>query len=156
MDFKQIIELFDFIDFESSLSRQFYALFIFFAFMLFRFFFTRIVITNLKKLTTKTKNKFDDILLETLRQPLSFLFIAIGIFFAKSVVILNPTINNILNHFIQSIFLIAMFMVFYNSIEPISHKVQDTTVKFGKELSKDLAMFITKTLKFLVVIIATK
>jgi MscS family membrane protein len=154
MDIKQIMEFFSFIDFNSNLSRQIYALFIFFAFMLFRFFFTRIVITNLKKLTDKTKNNFDDIVLDTLKQPLSFLFIGIGIFFAKSVVILSPAVDNILNHFIQSIFLLTMFMVFYNSIEPLSHKVQDTTIKYGKELSKDLAMFITKTLKFLVIVIA--
>ena len=148
MDFKQLI---DFFDFGSSVSRELYAFFIFFAFMVLRFFFSRIIIHNIKKLTLKTKNKFDDILISTLEKPLSFLFIAIGIFFAKSVLILSPTLDNLLNHTIQSIVLFSVFLVFYNSIEPISTKAQNTTTKYGKELSKDLATFVTKTLKFLVV-----
>jgi MscS family membrane protein len=150
MDIKQLL---DFFHLNTSLSREIYAFCIFFAFMLLRFFFSRIVITNIKKFTAKTKNKFDDILIETLEKPLSFLFIAIGIFFAKSVVELSPFVDAILNHIVQSIILLSIFLIFYNSIEPISLKIQNTTTKYGKELSKDLASFITKTLKFIVIAI---
>jgi MscS family membrane protein len=150
MDFKALT---DFVQFHSELSKQFLALLIFFGFMLLRFFFTRIIVENLKKIIDKTKTDIDNIIVDSISRPLSFLFIAVGIFFAKGVAKVHPTVDVILNHTVQSMFIFAVFWVFYNIVEPLSGKVQKLTLRYGKELSHDLAQFLTKTLKFIIVVV---
>ncbi len=127
------------------------ALFVFFMFLLFRKLFSLFVIKFLRVLVSRTKTRFDDKFLKLIESPIRFLFIVFGFWFAIDILGVE---NDITRHFIRSLFIVSIFWFFYNAIYVFSEEINRFSEKFGKELSKEIAGFITKTLKAFIIVLA--
>ncbi|NPA51983.1 MAG: mechanosensitive ion channel family protein [Aquificae bacterium] len=127
------------------------ALSVFFLFLLFRKLFSLFVIKSLKILVSRTKTRFDDKFLKLIESPIRFLFIVFGFWFAIDILGVE---NDLTKHFVRSLFIVSIFWFFYNAIYVFSEEINRFSQKFGQDLSKEIASFITKTLKAFVVILA--
>lgn len=130
-----------------------YAVIAFSTFLFLRVLFRKIVISFLTKLTVKTKTDFDDKLVEAIKKPIDFLIIIIGISIAKDFLSFSSSFDTIATNLIRSAFAFSIFWIIFNTLTPSSGIIHKFTSKFGKELSEDIANFIVKTLKFLVIAI---
>jgi MscS family membrane protein len=130
-----------------------YAVIVLSTFLFLRVIFRKVIVTFLKKLTSKTKTDFDDNLLDSIKKPIDFIIIIIGVSFAKDLINIDSSIDIILNNLIRSAFAFGIFWIIFNALTPLSIVVHKFTSKFGANLSNDIANFIVKTLKFLVLAI---
>jgi MscS family membrane protein len=113
--------------------------------------FGKAIIPFFKKIATKTKTTFDDHLIDTIKQPLEFLILLTGILFAKNILQLETNIDSVLTTIIRSAFAFGLFWMLYLVITPASIVIHKFTKKFGTDLSDDIANFIIKTIKFIVI-----
>ena len=78
-----------------NISEIIIALLIFFLFLLLRGLFTKFIIKRLEKYVSKTTNRFDNSLVESLKGPTKFFPIVIGFFIATSYVSLGDSTENL-------------------------------------------------------------
>jgi len=152
MDFK-----FDFSKFNTDILNQTFldqklsdiaiALLIFFLFLFLRKLFTSIVIKTLESLTKKTQSNLDDKILKILMGPLRFVFIIIGIYI--SIGYLNID-QQVISKFLKSMIIFTIFWTLYSAVDVFSNTVYNFTKKFGKELHKEIALFLIKSLKIFI------
>ena len=67
-----------------NFSEVFFAIVIFLLFLLFRNLFAKLVISRLEKFVSKSSNKFDNKLVESLEGPVKFLPLVVGFFIASN------------------------------------------------------------------------
>ena len=67
-----------------NFSEVFFAILIFLLFLLFRNLFAKLVISRLEKFVSKSSNKFDNKLVESLEGPVKFLPLVVGFFIASN------------------------------------------------------------------------
>ncbi len=130
-----------------------YAGIIFLTFLFLRVIFRKVIVTFLSKLTSKTKTDFDDKLLEAIKKPIDFLIVIIGLIIAKDILSLDSSVDEVATSLLRSFFAFGIFWIIFNALTPLSVVVHKFTAKFGQDLSEDIASFITKTLKFLIIAI---
>ena len=130
------------------------AILIFLVFQISRVILRKIVFYFAEKFTNRSKTKVDDRILEALKKPVDFLFILLGLHFAMAYVHLPNGIESFMNSVIRSGFAISIFWGLLNIITPLSHIVYKFTEKFGQELSDDIAKFLIKAIRFVIVLIA--
>jgi MscS family membrane protein len=126
------------------------AFFIFFIFIFARKLFTMIVIGFLKKLVSRTKTHLDDAILDVLENPLRFVFIIVGISFTAYTLEIK---NDVITHLTSSLITFTIFWVFYSAISHIEPFIFSSTERFGKDLSKEIGIFLVKAIKVFVVLI---
>ena len=114
---------------------------------------SKIIISILKKLTSKTKTKIDDQLLEIIKTPLKFSIILVGFYIAKEWLNLSQ-LDTFLDKIIQTFATIIVFWLIYRLVAKFSYIFDKFSSRFGKKLSSDIENFIVKTLKILVFIVA--
>lgn len=127
-----------------------YAVVVFSTFLFLRVVFRKVIVAFLGKLTSKTKTDFDDKLLDAIKKPIDFIIVIIGLIIAKDILGLDNSIDNVITSILRSAFAFSIFWMIFNALTPLSVIIHKFTAKFGQELSADLAIFIVKTLKFLV------
>lgn len=149
--FNQIDQFFQQLFIGVPLYKWALALFVFFLFLLFRKLFSLFIIKSLKVIVSRTKTKLDDKFLKLIESPIRFLFIVFGIWFAIDILGVE---NDITKHLVRSLFIISIFWFFYNAVYVFSDEIHKFSEKFGKELSQEIASFITKTLKAFIVVLA--
>lgn len=130
------------------------AILIFLFFQLFRVIMRKVAFYFAEKFTNRSKTQVDDRILEALKKPVDFFFILLGLHFAMSYVSLPNGIESFMQSIIRSGFAISIFWGLLNIISPLSHMIYKFTEKFGQELSDDIAKFLIKALRFVIVIIA--
>ena len=130
-----------------------YAIIIFLVFLFLRVVFRKVIVSFLLKLASKTKTEFNDSLLQSLKSPIELVIVIIGALLAKDILALDSGIDEIITCVLRSAFAFAIFWMIYNALTPLSSVVKKFTAKFGQDLSDDIANFIIKTLKFLVIAI---
>jgi MscS family membrane protein len=113
----------------------------------------KVVFFFVHKLTAKTKTTLDDELLDSLKKPVDFFFIIVGLKFTISFLILPNGLYDFMISLIRSGFALALFWSIFNMVTPLSHIIHTFSEKFGKELSSDIANFLIKTLKLLILLI---
>jgi len=110
--------------------------------------FVLIVLKAIKRFTQKTETKVDDLLLDILSKPLSFLIVAAGIFIAflilgvKQIIVLKV---------LKTLFIFVFVWVLYNFIISFEPYIYEFASKFGKDLSQELGSFIVKLCKIFVI-----
>ena len=133
----------------SQIDSYIYALFIFLFFQLFR--------AGLRKLAylvvKKTANNYDDGILNTLKTPIDFMFIILGINVAKSVIDLSPSVDIFLDHIVRTGFIVILFLGLINILNHLSIHIRKITNKFGDKISPDVANFVIKSIRFFLIII---
>ena len=132
-----------------NISEIIIALSIFFIFLLLRGFFAKFVIKRLEKYVSKTTNRFDNSLVESLKGPTKFFPIVIGFFIATSYVSLGEGTENFVDNANRTLITILIFWSIHQLIGPLSVLIKSV----GDLLSRDLLTWIIKAIKILIVIL---
>ena len=132
-----------------NISEIIIALSIFLVFLFLRGLFSKFVIKRLEKYVSKTTNRFDNSLVESLKGPTKFFPIVIGFFIATSYVSFGESTESFIDNANRTLITILIFWSLHQLIGPISvliKKVEDL-------LSKDLLNWIIKAFKILILIL---
>lgn len=96
------------------------AIAIFGVFFVLRGLFTRFVIAIADRWVDRTETKIDDYIRDAIRNPLRFLFLALGLFFATEYLALEDVARTFVENLNRSLIVIAIFWALYNCVEPVS------------------------------------
>ncbi len=112
-----------------------------------RGFFAKVIISKLKKIIKKTGNKIDDHLFDSLAPPLKtlpviFVFIVIGLLMKN-----DGQLHIMIEKINQTLVTIFIFWLLHQSLVPLSQIFQ----KLDEILSKALILWLTRSLKYLVI-----
>ena len=132
-----------------NISEIIIALIIFFLFLFLRGLFAKFIIKRLEKYVSKTSNKFDNTLVESLKGPTKFFPIVVGFFVATSYVSLGDSTESFIDNANRTLITILIFWSLHQIIGPISVLIK--TVE--DLLSKDLLNWIIKAFKILILIL---
>ena len=132
-----------------NISEIIIAILIFFAFLLLRGLFAKFIIKRLEKYVSKTTNRFDNSLVESLKGPTKFFPIVIGFFIATSYVSLGDSTENFIDNANRTLITILIFWSIHQIIGPLSVLIKS----IEDLLSKDLMNWIIKAIKILILIL---
>jgi len=132
-----------------NISEIIIALSIFFAFLLLRGLFAKFIIKRIEKYVSKTTNRFDNSLVESLKGPTKFFPIVIGFFIATSYVSLGDSTENFIDNANRTLITILIFWSIHQIIGPLSVLIKS----IEDLLSKDLLNWIIKAIKILILIL---
>ena len=123
----------------------------FFLAMLIRGFFAKFIVSKIKKIIKKTGNKVDDTLFDSLAPPLKtfpviVVFVLIGLFVSS-----NTQLGLLLEKINQTLITIFIFWLLHQSLAPLSQAFK----KLEELLSKALVLWLTRSLKYLIVFLGT-
>ncbi len=124
------------------------VIFLFFVFL--RKLFVLIVIGFIRKLTQRTATQIDDLLLEALKRPVSYVFIAIGISLSLYVVGVE---ENIVFKILKTFLIVGLFWASYNLIIGFEPYIYRFAEKFGKEFAREVGSFLVKLAKAFVIVV---
>lgn len=96
------------------------ALLIFAVFFVLRGLFTRFVIAVADRWVDRTETKIDDYIRDAIRNPLRFLFFALGFFFATEYLGFEDVARTFVENLNRSLIIVALFWALYNCVEPVS------------------------------------
>ena len=103
-----------------DIGRLLIALGIFLIFYFMRGLFMRFVLATARRYTKRTASTLDDQLLDTISQPLKFVFIILGVYFGTSYLELKGAVETVSDNVTESLIVVAIFWVIYNAIIPLS------------------------------------
>ena len=122
---------------------------IFFIFLLFRGFISKVIIKRLKKIAKKTTNKLDDSFVEAMEGPARFLPIVIGFFIASYYLEFSPESQAFIANVNKTLITILIFWLMHQFIQPVSYLLGG----LEEILSRELIGWIIKALKILIFIL---
>ncbi len=111
-----------------DIGRGVTALGIFALFLIFRELFARFVLANIERLTRKSETTLDDRIAEALKDPLRFVPVVAGAFFALDYLNMEPEYVQISGNLVRSLVAFNIFWALYRVIGPISfvmHKLNN-------------------------------
>ena len=111
--------------------------------LIFRGFFSRIIVSRIKKFVKITNNKIDDELFTKLEKPLNFLPLIFVTFLISLFIDQKNNFFNLINNFNLSLISLIIFWFLYNLVEPLSLYIN----KLDKLLTKELIIWLIKSLK---------
>jgi MscS family membrane protein len=120
-------------------------------FLLFRSLFTRFILVWLKSLTNKTSTNIDGAAIELLEQPIRFIPVVLGVFFATEHLALEGIFKEISGKMVRSLIVITIFWGLLRLIMPISRMMSVLETIFTPELVD----WIIKALRISIILIAT-
>ena len=123
------------------------ALGIFFAFYLLRGLFVRLLIWVTDRWISRTETKLDDYLRDALAEPLRFVFIVLGIFFAAQYLSFGGEVKTVSDNVTRSLIAYAMFWVFFNAIAPAGMLLH----RFDAILTKEMIEWLITGLKWVII-----
>ena len=132
-----------------NISEIIIALLIFFAFLLLRGLFAKFIIKRLEKYVSKTTNRFDNSLVQSLKGPTKFFPIVIGFFIATSYVSFGDSTESFIDNANRTLITILIFWSIHQIIGPLSVLIKS----IEDLLSKDLMNWIIKAIKILILIL---
>ena len=132
-----------------NISEIITALLIFLIFLFLRGLFSKFIIRRLEKYVSKTSNRFDNSLVDSLKGPTKFFPIVIGFFIATSYVSLGESTENFIDNANRTLITILIFWSIHQIIGPISVLIKSVE----DLLSRDLLNWIIKAFKILILIL---
>ncbi len=126
------------------------ALVVFMFFVFLRKLFVLIVVGMIRKLTRKTATQIDDLVLEALRKPVGYMFIALGISIALLIAGLDKGISL---KILKSFLILVIFWASYNLIIAFEPYIYRFAEKFGREFAKEVGNFLIKLAKAFVIVV---
>ncbi len=113
----------------------------------------KVLLSVLKKLTSKTKTTIDDQLVEAVNPPGKLLFVVLGLFFVFHVLQIQVTEDNFGGHIIRTILAFAVFWMIFRAAGIITYLFEGAIKKTNTELDDMLVPFVNKGIKTIVVIV---
>ena len=123
------------------------ACIVFFIFLLFRRFFTFILVGALQRLAKRTETYYDDRIISALKRPVSFGFIVIGLHLFFTLIFME---TGIIKDMLNSLIIFDIFWAIIAISDALRGVFHSTTAKFNADLSKEIGDFILKMLKILI------
>ncbi|WP_018233878.1 mechanosensitive ion channel family protein [Thioalkalivibrio thiocyanodenitrificans] len=129
------------------------ALLIFSVFMVLRNFFSRFVLRLLERAASRTKTDLDDSIVAALYEPIRFIPVVMGIFFALSVLDVEEGAREFFYNLNRSLIAFTLFWAFYRITTPVSAVL----LKAEGVLTRPMVEWIVKAAKiaFIVLGVAT-
>ncbi len=125
------------------------AILVFALFLLLRGLLTRFVLNWLKMLATRTRSYLDDEIIAALREPIRFIPVVLGAFFAFEHLALEDTFKNIGDNIVRSLIAFVIFWGFWRVVQPASRGLRQLERVFTQELVD----WLVKAVKFAVVLV---
>ena len=116
---------------------------IFLVFMLLRRLLAHFVVGALKRVVKRTKTSIDDIMLDAIEKPLTFVPIALGVFFAAQALQLEGGAASAAERLEQTLIAITIFWALYRLVDPFARLLQP----LEKVFTPTLVEWIRKALK---------
>jgi len=113
---------------------------------------TKIILNNLKILTSKSKTNLDDNLLEILDGPIKYSILVAGFYFAVNWLNI-PSFKGIANNIEHTLIIFIIFWTLYRAVHKLSLLVTKFSDKHDRQLNDDVANLIIKFLKVIIVVI---
>lgn len=126
-----------------DIGQMIIALSIFVVLMLARNLFTRIVISRLEKLVSKTSNVMDDALVEALRNPIRFIPVVLGVFFASTYLSLSDELQSFATNVNRSLIAFTIFWALYRVSDPLS----EIMMRAAHILTASMIQWLSKAIK---------
>jgi len=120
---------------------------ILFIFMLFRQFFTFILVGTLQSLAKKTTTYYDDRVISALKGPVRFAFVVIGLHLFFTLIFME---TGVIKKILNSLIVFDLFWAIIAIADALRGVFHATTAKFNTDLSKELGNFILKIVKILI------
>ena len=128
------------------------AVVIFLFTLLFRNFLAAIILKPLKTIAKRTKTKTDDKLIDVIEEPLKLTIVLLGAYIA-TLWLPFTSFDRVVDLFIKSFVTFLIFWILYRIVNTFSNLFNFFSSKFGKELNKDIQIFITKSMRLLIVVL---
>jgi MscS family membrane protein len=125
------------------------ALAIFVGFLILRRAFTRLVVARIKRWSDKTSTPVDNRIITALENPIRFIPVVMGAFFAIEYLDLSGLIETIAANLVRSLVVFTIFWGFYNAVDPLSGLLG----RLEKVFSRALVEWLVKAIKVGVVFI---
>ena len=132
-----------------NISEILIAITIFFFFLFLRGIFAKFVVKRLEKYVSKSTNKFDNTLVNSMEGPAKFFPIVLGFFIATTYLTVDGEGVLFIDKLNRSLITILIFWTFHQAIGPLSVLIKTV----GDLLSKDLIEWIIKAIKILILIL---
>ena len=110
------------------------AILVFALFLLLRGLLTRFVLDWLKMLAKRTRSHLDDEIIAALKEPIRFIPVALGAFFAFEHLALEDTFKNIGDNIVRSLIAFVIFWGFWRVVQPASRGLRQLERVFTQEL----------------------
>ena len=111
-----------------DLGRIIVALLIVFGFLLIRRLFARIVMGRLRAFAKRTDFRMDDEIVEALKDPLAFIPVVLGVFFASEFLSLSGQLETLADRIVRSLVVYVIFWILVRLVRPLSfllHKLEE-------------------------------
>ena len=129
-----VVEVWDqgFLGFD--IARLGIAILVFALFLLLRGLLTRFVLDWLKMLAKRTRSHLDDEIIAALKEPIRFIPVALGAFFAFEHLALEDPFKNIGDNIVRSLIAFVIFWGFWRIVQPASRGLRQLERVFTQEL----------------------
>lgn len=115
-------------------------------FMILRGPFSRFIIQRFRKISDKTKNDWDDALIDAVEQPISLVPVVLGLYVATAYIDPEGRLAQVIYNIEKSLIAIVLFWVIYNAVSPITRLMSNLEKIFSKAmvawLRKGLKLFV--------------
>jgi len=118
-------------------------------FLLARRLFTRFIIARLRSIVQKTKNPFDDAALSTLENPIRFIPVALGVFFAAQHLQLEGIYAEIAENIVRSLIAFTIFWGLLEILRPLCGFMS----RLEKHFTHELVEWLIKALRIAVILV---
>lgn len=110
-----------------SMSQVLISVFILIFSLILRGIFINLGINTIKKITSKTETIFDDILLDTLKKPLGFIPITIGIYLITIYLPLSGIVDLVATNIVKALIVYTIFSALSNLVRPLFSVLSNNT-----------------------------
>jgi len=148
--FEKIENFLNYVIFGVPLYKLALSLLVFFSFLVLRKLFIFFVIKSIKRITARTETEIDDILLNIVSKPISFLIVVGGVYIALRIVGIE---YDIISSVFKSLVIFVISWALYNSVVAFEGHFYKFAEKFGKEFAKEVGGFLIKISKAFIVVI---
>lgn len=127
------------------------ALAVFGFFLLIRNLFTRFVIGATRRATARTETNVDDRVLEALQPPLRFVPVVMGVFFATSILDVEPSTDAFFHTLNRSLVAFTLFWAFFRAVGPLG----ELLMKARGVLTRPMVEWLVKAAKVAFIALGT-
>ncbi|GAB4525028.1 MAG: mechanosensitive ion channel family protein [Parvularculaceae bacterium] len=103
-------------------------------FFLMRRIMAHFIVNRLKALAKRTKTNFDDLVLNSLEQPFTFVPVAFGVYVAANILNLDGPNAEAANRLVQSLIAFTIFWTLYRLVSPLAYLLQPLSRTFSEAL----------------------
>lgn len=135
--------------FGTGLGRVIIAALVFAAFMMMRRVFSHVAIAALKRAVKRSKTDIDDLVLDAVDDPLRFIPVIMGLFFASEYLTLSEDFQLFASNLLRSLIAFDIFWIFYSAVGPLGLAFGRLKDLFGESLVE----WLVKLLKIIIVFI---